>query len=42
MSISLQEILTQALAFILLVAVLKKFAWKPLLALLDERREASG
>ena len=39
MNLSLQEILTQAGAFILLVWVLKKMAWKPLLALLDERRE---
>ena len=39
MNISIQEILTQAVAFILLVWVLKRMAWKPLLALLDERRE---
>ncbi len=39
MNLSIQEILTQAGAFILLVLVLKKMAWKPLLALLDERRE---
>jgi len=39
MNLSIQEILTQAGAFILLVWVLKKMAWKPLLALLDERRE---
>lgn len=39
MSLSVQEILTQAVAFILLVWVLKKMAWKPLLKLLDERRE---
>lgn len=39
MNISIQEILTQAAAFALLVFVLKKFAWKPLLALLDARRE---
>ena len=38
-SLSLQEILTQAAAFILLVWVLKKMAWRPLLKLLDERRE---
>ncbi|MBI3999359.1 MAG: ATP synthase F0 subunit B, partial [Candidatus Omnitrophica bacterium] len=38
MNLSLQEILTQAGAFILLVWVLKKTAWKPLLKLLDERR----
>ncbi len=39
MGISIPEILTQAFAFILLVLVLKKFAWRPLLKLLDERRE---
>ena len=39
MNLSLQEILTQAIAFILLVWMLKKMAWKPLLRLLDERRE---
>lgn len=39
MNLSVQEILTQAVAFILLVWVLKKMAWKPLLKLLDERRE---
>ena len=39
MNLSLQEILTQAGAFILLVWVLKKMAWIPLLKLLDERRE---
>ena len=38
MNLSIQEILTQAGAFILLVWVLKKLAWKPLLALLDERQ----
>lgn len=39
MNLSIQEILTQAFAFAILVIVLKKFAWKPLLALLDARRE---
>ena len=39
MSLSIQEILTQALAFVLLVWVLKRMAWKPLLKLLEERRE---
>ncbi|OGW86443.1 MAG: ATP synthase F0 subunit B [Omnitrophica bacterium RIFCSPHIGHO2_02_FULL_46_11] len=39
MNLSIQEILTQAGAFILLVWVLKRMAWKPLLKLLDERRE---
>ena len=39
MTLSLQEILTQAGGFILLVLVLKRLAWKPLLKLLDERRQ---
>jgi F-type H+-transporting ATPase subunit b len=39
MGIAIPEILTQAFSFILLVFLLKKFAWKPLLALLDARRE---
>lgn len=38
MNLSIQEILTQAGAFLLLVFVLKKMAWKPLLKLLDDRR----
>ena len=39
MNLSLQEILTQAAGFILLVWALKRMAWKPLLKLLDDRRE---
>ena len=38
MNLSIQEILTQAGAFILLVFVLKKMAWKPLLQMLEDRR----
>ena len=38
MNLSIQEILTQAGAFILLVFLLKKMAWKPLLQMLEERR----
>ena len=38
MSLSLQEILTQALGFILLVWVLKRLFWKPVLASLEKRR----
>lgn len=38
MNLSIQEILTQAGAFILLVWVLKKMAWKPLLQMLEDRR----
>jgi len=33
-----QQILSQAISFVLLVVVLKRFAWKPLLGILDQRR----
>lgn len=39
MNIEIQQILTQALGFLILLWLLKKFAWKPLLSMLDERRE---
>lgn len=39
MNIEIQQILTQALGFLILLFILKKIAWKPLLSLLDERRE---
>jgi F-type H+-transporting ATPase subunit b len=35
----LPQLLTQAAGFIILVLILKKFAWGPILDLLDERRE---
>lgn len=38
MNLSLQEILTQALGFLLLVWVLKRLFWKPLLGTLESRR----
>lgn len=38
MSLSIQEILTQALGFLLLVWVMKRIFWKPLLASLEARR----
>lgn len=38
MSLSLQEILTQALGFLLLVWVLKRVFWKPVLGILEARR----
>ena len=38
MSLSLQEILTQALGFLFLVWVLKRLFWKPFLATLEARR----
>jgi len=38
LSLSLQEILTQALGFLILVWVLKKVFWKPVLGMLEARR----
>ena len=38
MSLSLQEILTQAFGFLLLVWVLKRIFWKPLLEMLEVRK----
>ncbi len=38
MSLSIQEILTQALGFLLLLFVMKRIFWKPLLAMLEGRR----
>lgn len=34
----LQQILSQAISFVLLLVVLRRFAWGPLLKMLDERR----
>ncbi len=34
----LQQIFSQAVSFLLLLWVLKRFAWKPLLGILDQRR----
>ena len=36
--LDLQQIVSQALSFLLLLWVLKRFAWKPLLAMLDARK----
>ena len=38
MSLSIQEILTQALGFLLLLFVMRRIFWKPLLAMLEGRR----
>ncbi len=38
MNVSIQEILTQAFAFAILLFILKRLAWKPILELLDSRR----
>lgn len=39
MTFSLEHIITQIIAFVLMLYVLKRFAWKPLLKILDERTE---
>ena len=38
LQLDLQQILSQAISFVLLVLILKRFAWRPLLAILDKRR----
>ena len=38
LQLDLQQIVSQALSFLLLVWVLKRFAWKPILRALDARR----
>ena len=38
MNFELQQILTHALGFLIFVWILKKFAWGPLLGLMEERR----
>ena len=38
LQLDMQQIVSQALSFLLLWWVLKRFAWKPLLKMLDERR----
>ena len=39
LSLDLQQILSQAFSFLILLWVLRRFAWRPLLGLLDERRQ---
>lgn len=36
--IELKQVISQVIAFLLMLAILKRFAWKPLLAILEERR----
>jgi len=36
--LDLQQIISQALSFLLLLWVLRRFAWRPLLTMLDQRR----
>ena len=38
MQLDLQQIVSQALSFLLLLWVLRRFAWRPLLTMLDQRR----
>ena len=38
MNFEIGQVLTQIVAFLLVVWVLKKFAWKPLLAVMEERK----
>ena len=38
LQLDLQQILSQSLSFVLLLWVLRRFAWKPLLGVLDARR----
>ena len=36
---TISQILTQLAAFLIFLAIMKRFAWGPILRLLDERRE---
>lgn len=38
LQLDLQQILSQAISFVLLVVILRKLAWRPLLGMLDQRR----
>ncbi|MBU1317624.1 MAG: F0F1 ATP synthase subunit B [candidate division Zixibacteria bacterium] len=38
-SIEWQQILTHIIGFVIALLILKKYAWKPLLGMIDERRE---
>ncbi|MBA2368750.1 MAG: F0F1 ATP synthase subunit B [Candidatus Protochlamydia sp.] len=39
MYLELQQVLTQIVAFLIMVWVLKKYAWQPILGLLNERKQ---
>jgi F-type H+-transporting ATPase subunit b len=39
MDIELRQILTQIIAFLLMLWILKRFAWKPLLGIMEERKQ---
>ncbi len=36
---TISQILTQLIAFLIFLWIMKRFAWRPILRLLDERRE---
>ena len=38
LALDLQQVLSQAISFIVLLWLLRRFAWRPLLTILDERR----
>ena len=38
LELDLQQVLSQAISFIVLLMLLRRFAWRPLLTILDERR----
>ena len=38
LALDLQQILSQAISFLVLLMILRRFAWRPLLTILDERR----
>lgn len=39
MNLEISQVLTQIVAFLIMVWILKKFAWKPITDLLDERKQ---
>ncbi|MDP1834934.1 MAG: F0F1 ATP synthase subunit B [Chlamydiales bacterium] len=39
MNLELGQILTQSIAFLIMFAILRRYAWGPLMRLMDERRE---
>jgi len=39
MNIEISQVITQIIGFLITVWLLKRFAWKPLLAMMDERRQ---
>ncbi len=39
LALDFQQILSQAIAFVVLLVILRRFAWTPLLRMLDQRRE---